>query len=85
MTEIRRTAGTRGAGKGMMNNVCRAPDEPRGPESRRYVFITKPRVACPVCGGGSLKTTRSVDQLDGTSKRTTNCRTCGHHFFIIVE
>lgn len=52
-------------------------------ETLRYVFVEKPR--CPRCGSDQLKTTRSDDQGDGTTSKTTNCRECGHHFFVIVE
>jgi transposase-like protein len=52
-------------------------------EALRYVFVEK--VRCPRCGSDELKTTRSVNQGDGSTQRTTNCRSCGHHFFVIEE
>jgi hypothetical protein len=52
-------------------------------ETLRYVYVERPR--CPVCGSDDLHTTRSEDQGDGSTAKTTNCRTCRHHFFVILE
>ena len=57
--------------------------EPMAGESLRYVYIDRAR--CPACGSVNVKTTRSVNQGDGSTMRTANCRECRHHFFIIVE
>ena len=52
-------------------------------ESMRYVYIERPR--CPLCDSVSLKTVHSEDQNDGSVKRDTRCRDCGHRFFVVVE
>ena len=49
----------------------------------QFVFVERAR--CPACGADDLKKTRSVHQGDGSTRTTTNCRECGHHFFIIEE
>lgn len=59
------------------------PDEPRGAESLRYVFIERTR--CPVCGSADLQTVRSKNQGDGTVERRTQCRGCFHKFIVVVE
>jgi C4-type Zn-finger protein len=52
-------------------------------QNLRYVFITRPR--CPVCGATDLKTLRSQTDVDGSTCRRTECKTCGWKFFIVVE
>ena len=61
----------------------RAQTDTTATESLRYVFIERAR--CPACGSDDLHTTRVEDQGDGSTARTTNCRRCKHHFFVIVE
>ena len=58
-------------------------DETDAAESLRYVYIEPPR--CPSCGSDDLHMTRSVNQGDGSVCKTTNCRNCKHHFFVIIE
>ena len=57
--------------------------EPAGDESLRYVFVERTR--CPACGSSDLQTIRSKDQGDGTVERRTQCRSCFHRFFVVVE
>ncbi len=53
-------------------------------ESLRYVFVERPR--CPVCESADLHTLRSrTDQAEGVTTRRTECRGCGHRFFVILE
>jgi DNA-directed RNA polymerase subunit RPC12/RpoP len=41
--------------------------------------------SCTECGSPHLRTTRSEDNGDDTRTRWTVCRTCGHHFRVIVK
>ena len=63
--------------------VTPMPDEPRGPEPLRYVFVERAR--CPACGSVDLQTIRSKKHGDGTIERRTQCRTCFHRFFVVLE
>ena len=52
-------------------------------DTMRYIFLERPR--CPVCDSCDLQTLRSQRQSDGSTKRRTQCKTCRHKFFIILE
>lgn len=53
-------------------------------ERTRYVFVVRAR--CPQCGSLDLQTVRSVsDRTEGTVTRRTECRTCFHRFFVVLE
>ncbi|MCX7424830.1 MAG: hypothetical protein NTW96_04285 [Planctomycetia bacterium] len=67
-----------------MNSTSNTTDaEPTGAEPERYVFIRRPQ--CPKCGSANLQTVRSKAQGDGTVERRTQCRSCYHRFFVVVE
>lgn len=52
-------------------------------ESGRYVFVE--RLRCTKCQSTDLRTTRSVEQGDGTRKKTTVCNRCSWRFFVVIE
>ncbi len=56
---------------------------PDAAECLRYVYIT--RAKCPSCGGADLHTIRSTDQGDGTRQKRTQCRSCFHKFYVVIE
>jgi hypothetical protein len=66
-----------------MRDGTNTTDDPAGAEWDRLVFIVRPR--CPRCGSADLQTIRSKDQGDGTVERRTQCRSCFHRFFVVVE
>ncbi|MCX7424383.1 MAG: hypothetical protein NTW96_01895 [Planctomycetia bacterium] len=66
-----------------MKQSTHSTAEPTGAEPERYVFVVRPR--CPVCGNADLQTIRSKAQGDGTVERRTQCRSCYHRFFVVVE
>jgi hypothetical protein len=51
--------------------------------SRPIIFVR--RVKCPACHGIRHKTTRSVDQGDGSRLHWKTCQTCQKKFFVCVE
>jgi transcriptional regulator NrdR family protein len=55
----------------------------RPPAELPTVFVDRPR--CPSCDGIDLKTTKSIDQGDGSTLRRTRCRECGCKFHVVVE
>ncbi len=59
------------------------PREPTGNDEERYVFVEIPR--CPVCEKTKFRSLKSIDQGDGSRKKTSICKACGCRFFIILE
>ena len=60
------------------------PDQADAAESLRYVFVKRAR--CPACFSDQLQTRHSdPPESDGSVRRDTDCRNCGHHFYVVVE
>ena len=55
----------------------------RPTRQRDVVFIERAR--CPECDSTDLKTRHSDDQGDGSVRRDTKCRCCGHIFDVVAE
>ncbi|MEX0774674.1 MAG: hypothetical protein WD042_03050 [Phycisphaeraceae bacterium] len=48
------------------------------------LYLERPR--CPACESPDLRTLRSVaNQGDGSTRRRTVCKSCGHRFSIVIE
>jgi transposase-like protein len=53
------------------------------PPADKFVFCVLPR--CPRCDSHSLKTTRSIDNGDGSRTHRKRCRDCHHAFSVVWE
>ena len=49
----------------------------------RIVFVTRPR--CPRCESTEAKTTRSIDNGDGTRTQRKRCRKCNAAYEVVWE
>lgn len=47
------------------------------------IYVERPR--CPACHSTSLSTYHSTPQGDGSTRRHTECQTCGLKFFVVIE
>lgn len=49
----------------------------------RIVFVERPR--CPRCAATDAKTTRSIDNGDGSRTQRKRCRVCDLPFVVVIE